>query len=160
MTTYCNILRNNKTMGKLKIKDNKDDFIFEGGTYFVQKEKVFLDKTSVRGKIKPTLLYIEGVAQALYLDNVKLKEYYADVKILDNKTKKPILDENGKPKTELKKLYTVEDIFIDARAIHNMTDKKILVDLSAQEEFSTTSKVLIILMIVVLIFSIINIFVP
>jgi hypothetical protein len=160
MTTYANILRTNRTMAHKKIKDKEDDFKFEGGLYYIRKEKVFLDKSSIRGKIKPTLMYIEGIADPLYLDNLKIKEYYENVPVLDEKTKKPILDHTtGKPKIINKMVKHVEDIFIDARAIHNMTDKRILAQLSAQPTITSTDIILIALVIVVIALSVIHFFI-
>lgn len=158
MSTFCMILRNNRTLGKKKVKDEKDDFIFEGGTYFIKKEKVFLNKVGwIRKKIRPTLLYIEGVADPLYLDNMKIKEYEEDVLISDEKGNTII--ENGKPKTERKIVKRLEDIFIDARAIHNMTAKKILSVLSSGEDFGTKEILMFILLIVAITLIVISMFV-
>lgn len=149
MATKCLILRTNRTMSIKMVKDKCDDFDFEGGTYFIRKHKVFLWKSKgLRGKITPTLMYVEGIADPLYLDNMKFKQYKELVPLLDE-NKKPIIDEKtGEPKTVLKSVRKLEDIFIDARAIHNMTDDKILIDLSAQEEVKTTEIIILILLVV------------
>ena len=149
MTTQCLILRTNRTMARKNVKDSSDDFIFEEGTYFIRKEKVFLWKTSIRGKIKPTLLYIEGISDPLYLDNLKLKEHIENIPLLDEKNN-PILDEKGKQKFTKKIIKTLEDIFIDSRAIHNMTDKKLLIDLSAQPSISSMDIITLILLIAII----------
>ena len=149
MTTQCLILRTNRTMARKNVKDSSDDFIFEEGTYFIRKEKVFLWKTSIRGKIKPTLLYIEGISDPLYLDNLKLKEHIENIPLLDEKNN-PILDEKGKQKFTKKIIKKLEDIFIDSRAIHNMTDKKLLIDLSAQPSISSMDIITLILLIAII----------
>lgn len=159
MTTFCMILRTNRTLGKIKVKDNQDDFKFEEGLYFIQREKVFLNKVGwIRKKIRPTLLYMEGVSQPLYLDNLKIKEYYEDVPILDEKGK-PIKNEDGTFKTENKLVKKLEDIFIDARAIHNMVAKKILSVLSASDDMEIKDYVILILLIVSIVLIIISMFV-
>lgn len=162
MVTHAIILRTNRTLGRRRIRNNKDDFIFEDGTYFIKKEKVIIDKTSIRGKLKPTLIYVEGVAEPLYLDNLKFKEYIEDVPVLDSKNK-PIMDEiksyDGKiilkPRTEKKVIKKLEDIFIDSRAIHNMTDKKILVDLSTESDMTGSQILLIVLSIITIVICIV-----
>lgn len=159
MSTYCLILRNNRTMGRMKVKDKADDFDFEGGLYFIRREKVFLWKTSIRGKIRPTLLYIEGIADPLYLDNLSIKEYTKMVPELD-KDKKPILDEKtGQPKLIKKVVRELQDIFIDARAIHNLTDRKILAVLSAQASITPTEIILMVLVVIGIIIGIVSIFI-
>jgi hypothetical protein len=184
MTTYIDVLRTNRTIGHKKIKDKADGFKFEGGYYYVLKDKVFLatKKTLFGKKIIPKLLYMEGVSLPLYLDNFKIKEYEEDMPVLDEKTHTPIyedvpvmvydttdhkfkqkLDEKGKPVTEKKiktkkvKVKKLEDIFIDARAIHNMTNDKILADLSAEPTVKNTELLIIFLIIVGCILSIITI---
>jgi hypothetical protein len=160
MTTYANILRTNRTMAHKKIKDKEDDFKFEGGLYYIRREKIFLDKSSIRGKVRSTLLYIEGIADPLYLDNLKIKEYSENVPVIDEKTKKQAIDTTtGKPKFIYKVVKRIEDIFIDARAIHNMTDKRILAQLSAQPTITSTDIILIILIIVVIALSVIHFFI-
>lgn len=147
MTTYAIILRNNRTLGRKKLSDKSDDFIFEDGLYFIKREKIIIDKSSIRGKIKPTIFYAEGVAEPIYFDNFKIKEYKEYVHILDDKGKQ-ILDENKKPKLVLKIVKRIEDIFIDARAIHNLTDRKILSVLSAQKDIETKDLIIMILSII------------
>lgn len=158
MVTHAIILRTNRTIGRKRIPDKKDDFIYEDGTYFIRKEKVIIDKTSVRGKLKPTLLYVEGISDPLYLDNMKFKEYIEDVPVLDQKGK-PIIEEvrsyDGKisyrNKTEKKVIKKLEDIFIDARAIHNMTDKKILQDLSTESDVTISQIVVIVITLITMV---------
>jgi hypothetical protein len=159
MSTQCFILRTNRTMGRKYVKDKDDTFDFEGGTYFIEKEKVFIWKLNIRNKIRPTLLYIEGVSQALYLDNIKIKEYLEDVVITD-KQNKIVFKEDGKtPKTEKKRVKHITDIFIDARSIHNMTDKKILTDLSAQPDIKASEIIIIILLVVSICLIVANFFI-
>jgi hypothetical protein len=147
-------------MTKRVIKDSADDFDFEKGLYFVHREKVFLWKTAIRGKIRPTLLYIEGISDPLYLDNLRIKEYFEFVPLLDEKTNKIIIDEKtNKPKLLKKSVKKIEDIFIDSRAIHNMTDKKILDVLSAQADITGTEIILIVLMVVCIIIGICHFFI-
>lgn len=166
MPTTCMILRTNRTMTQKKVKDKEDDFKFEGGLYYVRREKVFLFKTAIRGKIKPTLLYIEGVSDPLYLDNLKLKVYTEKIPLFDEKTKKPLLDKNDKQLYKMdgknfvmRMVRTIEDIFIDARAIHNLTDKKILAVLSAQASVTAPEIILIVLVIIGICIGIVSLFI-
>jgi hypothetical protein len=140
-------------MGKEKVKDKCDNFNFEGGLYFIQREKVFMTY-NLRGKIKPSLLFIEGISTPIFIDNIKITEHIEYE--IDDKTKKFKLDKDNK-KIQLKKQLC--DIFIDARAIHNMTDKKILDVLSATDDISTKDIVIIILIVVILIISVIQFFI-
>jgi hypothetical protein len=159
MSTQIFILRTNRTMTRRKIPDSADDFDFEKGTYFVHKDKVFLWKVGLRGKIRPTLLYIEGIADPLYLDNLQIKEYFENLPVIDDKTKKQAIDEKGKPLFKRTQVRKITDIFIDARAIHNMVDDKILRVLSAQSDITGTEILLIALVIVGIIIGIANIFI-
>ena len=156
MVTYCNILRTNRTMGHIKVKDKEDDSKFEGGLYFIRKEKVYLDKKGIRGKIRPTLLYVEGIADPVYLDNFKIKEYEELVEEI-GKDGKPIKDAFGTVKKVKKIVHKLEDIFIDARAIHNMTDKKILSELSAQPSITKPEIALLVLAIITIALVIVSI---
>lgn len=175
MSTTALILRTNRTLTKRVVPDKEDDFSFEGGTYFIHKDKVFLWK-NLRGKIRPTLLYMEGIAEPLYLDNLKIKQYFKLLPVIDPKTKKPVcidkdnkpilnpdgsykVDESGHPtliKTPVKEL---QDIFIDSRSIHNMTDRKILHELSATDPIGITDIILMILVIVGIVIGVVNIFI-
>lgn len=159
MTTYCNIIRTNRTMGHKKVKDKCDDFKFEGGLYFVRREKIFLDKKrKLIGKIKPTLLYLEGVSDPLYIDNLSIKEYYDEIPILDNNNNVLLDPVTKRPLTKKQKSHKLEDIFIDSRAIHNLTDKKILDVLSATPEIGKIETITFLLLGLIIILGLINLF--
>lgn len=155
MTTICLMLRSNRTMKRKRIKDKADDFKFEGGLYFVKREKVFLWSKGLSGKQVPHLLYLEGVSEPIYIDNFRFKTYTKLMPMLD-KNNRPILDEKGKPLMQEKEYTTMSDIFIDSRAIHNMTDKKILDVLSATDEFSKRDWLFTIFFIAIIVLNIIN----
>lgn len=159
MATRCIILRNNRTLGRKKIKDSDDDFIFEDGTYFVRRERVIIDKSSIRGTPRPTLIYVEGISDPIYLDNFKFKEYYEDVPVKDKNGNIFINVATKKPITHKTLSKTLSDIFIDARAIHHMTDKKILSVLSASEDIGTKDIIILVLLLVGIIIGIIGVFV-
>ena len=158
MATTCLMLRTNRTMKKKRVRNKCDDFLFEGGLYYVKREKVFLWPKGIFGTMHPHLLFLEGVAEPLYIDNFKFKEYYEDVPMIDPVTKKPKIDPvTKKPFMERKLLKGLQDIFIDARAIHDMTDRKILSVLSASDELTLKDKLLTIGLIIVIVLCFINI---
>lgn len=139
MATECIIIRNNKTVGKKNVKNKADEFKFENGLYFVEREKVFYHKN------RPMLIYAEGISQAINFDNFKIMEYYEEIPVTDEHNNILIDQQTKKPITKTVKTNHITDTFIDSRAIHNLTDKKVLSVLTAKEEIAIRDIIIVIL---------------
>jgi len=118
----CIMIRKNKTIKYKRINDKYDSFEFEGGRYYIRKDKILLKHKPLSRTYISTLIYIEGISEPLSLKNIEKKAEY---------------DKDGNL------IKDDETILIDAKSIHNITSEKILSVLSS-EKMSTKDKFILI----------------
>lgn len=138
----CYILRKTGTLKTKRVKDKKDDFVFENGTYYLKKDRIYLRPKLIRGYV-PFLFYIEGISEPISFTNIEKRK----IQKLDAEGQ-PEYDKDNEP-------VMIEDttVLISAKNIHDMTSKKMLSVLST-DQMSKLDKILIILLILILLTSI------
>ena len=79
------IVTNSKKMKTKRVSDRKDNFVFNGGTYYIKPDRVFIDKT--RFGNKQGLLYVEGYSLPLMMNDFAIDEKLgSDTVFMDAKT--------------------------------------------------------------------------
>lgn len=77
---YCYIIRTNRTMALKRVHEKKDDFKFEGGTYYIKPDKIILQKMVAMHR--PMLIYIENYAEPIGIGSIEKKKVTGDETIL------------------------------------------------------------------------------
>ena len=143
MPLLCLMLRTNRTFKSKKVALSKDTFNFEGGTYYINSDRIYLMKRWFR--YKPVLVFKEGISQPIGFTDIIKKQVKKDVI-------KKVKNKDGSI-TEITENKLVDDdtVLIDARSIHRLTSDAIL-------GFITKSKTQALITIAIIV-GIINIFI-